>query len=325
MDVHPDHLKRLTEVAGVDPSDWVRDAELRECKRIPLPRLYDLLEHLASERSTPTLGLELAARTREPLFEPVEGVCRRLSTLGDAIECWMENHPVVAGSQSLSFETFGGTAMVDITVLGRWREAHDHVVDLFLTRQCELIREANGGEARPRLVQLTRERDGTRGEHADYFGCETEFSAQRNRLVFEANMLEEVLSDRAPKTEAERALEKLAEQRRAVTSQDIVRKIRRVLAQSPTPQSMSLKDVADSFDVSARTLQRRMRATGETLRRIRDDVQKEQVRCYIKEGKSFDEIADLLGYSELSAFYRAFKRWFGVTPAAFRRSVSNGE
>ncbi len=319
MNVHPDHLTRLTEVAGVDTSEWVRETELRQRKRIPLPRLYEFLEHLALERSTNTLGVDLAASVDEPIFEPVEGVCTGLSTLGDAIQCWVEHHPVVAGSQSIAFEQFGETALMDVSILGRWREAHDHIVDLFLARQFKLIRTAVS-DVSPRLIQLTRGKNGLNGVHEDYFGCRTEFGAQRNRLIFDADLLEKQLAEQVD-GKTRQALADLGEKRREITSEDIVSKIRKVLAESTTPQSMSLEDVADAFDVSARTLQRRMRSTGETLRRIRDDVQKEKVRAYIYEGKSFDQIADLLGYSELSAFYRAFKRWFGVTPAAFRESI----
>jgi AraC-like DNA-binding protein len=323
MDVHPDHLKRLTEVAGIATSDWVREPELRENKRIPLPRLYDMLEHVAEQRSSEALGVELAASADRPIFEPVEGVCQRLTTLGDAIECWVQNHPVVAGSQSLAFETFGETAMMDVSILGRWRKAHDYVIDLFMARQYALMRKAVAGVT-PRLIQLSRNGEGANGFHRDYFGCPTEFSAQRNRIVFDSDVLTGTLSESVDE-QTRRALDELEDERRDIASEDIVRKIRKVLAESATPQSMSLEDVADAFDVSARTLQRRMRATGETLRRIRDDVQKEKVRKFIRDGNSFDEIADDLGYSELSAFYRAFKRWFGVTPADFRESLIRQE
>ncbi|MGM0556575.1 MAG: helix-turn-helix domain-containing protein [Myxococcota bacterium] len=322
MDVHPDHLKRLAEVAGLTTSDWMHEAELRANKRVPLTRLYDMLEHVGGQRSNASLGIDLAASANRPIFEPVEGICCKLPTLGDAMECWVENHPIVAGSQSLAFETFGDTAIMDVSILGRWRAAHDYVTDLFLARQYQLMQKAVG-DIKPRVIQLSRNGDGTDGVHQDFFGCPTEFNAQRNRMVFDSKLLESTLSGSID-DETRDELEQLAEKRKDVTSPDIVRKIREVLTNSDTPQSMSLEDVADAFDVSARTLQRRMRSTGETLRRVRDDVQKEKVRDYIKSGKPFDEIADQLGYSELSAFYRAFKRWFGVTPADFRASITTG-
>lgn len=319
MDVHSSHIARLADVAGVEKSIWLRDIEQRDSERIPISRLYDLLDFVAEDRSSSVIGVELAHEAQGSIFVPVEDICRRLETVRDGMQCWVNHHSVVAGSQSLAFECFGPNAMMDISILGRWRKAHDHLIDLFLARQVSLLREASDG-ATPRLVQLCRENNGARKAHEDFFQCRTQFEAPSNRLIFDAELLEKPLGQ-AQTEDIQEMVRQLTEERDRITNQEIIRKIRRVLSTSPTPQSVSLQDVAEAFDVSARTLQRRMRRAGITLRRLRDDVQKELVREYIRNGDSFDTIADKLGYSELSAFYRAFKRWFGVTPADFRSAV----
>ncbi|MDX5298804.1 MAG: helix-turn-helix transcriptional regulator, partial [Gammaproteobacteria bacterium] len=71
--------------------------------------------------------------------------------------------------------------------------------------------------------------------------------------------------------------------------------------------------------MSRHTLYKRLKAENLTFADLLDEVRKEQALTYLRESpRSLAEIGDLLGFSELSAFSRAFKRWMGVSPAEFR-------
>ncbi|MCP4753570.1 MAG: helix-turn-helix transcriptional regulator [Proteobacteria bacterium] len=68
-----------------------------------------------------------------------------------------------------------------------------------------------------------------------------------------------------------------------------------------------------------RTLQRRLQAQKFTFRQLVDKVRKENALHYLQQTDlTMGQIAYGLGYSELSAFTRAFKRWFGVSPSKWR-------
>jgi len=74
--------------------------------------------------------------------------------------------------------------------------------------------------------------------------------------------------------------------------------------------------------MSARTLQRRLAAAGLSYHALLDTVRRETAeRCVADAELSLGEIAYLVGYSEPAAFHRAFKRWTGVTPQAYRRRL----
>ncbi|MCB9751252.1 MAG: helix-turn-helix transcriptional regulator [Myxococcales bacterium] len=69
-----------------------------------------------------------------------------------------------------------------------------------------------------------------------------------------------------------------------------------------------------------RSLQRRVHDEGTSLRALIDEARLAGARELLGDDRlSIDEVAFLLGYSELRSFTRAFKRWTGVTPARFRR------
>ena len=66
--------------------------------------------------------------------------------------------------------------------------------------------------------------------------------------------------------------------------------------------------------MTGRSLQRRLRDEGTAFGALRDEVRRELADRYLGEGMSFAEISFMLGFSEPSAFFRAFKRWTGLTP-----------
>jgi AraC-like DNA-binding protein len=71
--------------------------------------------------------------------------------------------------------------------------------------------------------------------------------------------------------------------------------------------------------MSARTLQRRLSAAGLSYQELLDVVRRETAeKCMMDSSLSIGEVAYLVGYSEPAAFHRAFKRWTGITPQAFR-------
>jgi AraC-like DNA-binding protein len=74
------------------------------------------------------------------------------------------------------------------------------------------------------------------------------------------------------------------------------------------------------MSVSPRTLRRRLEAESTTFRRLLDELRRDLALRYLADPRlAIGEIAFMLGFSEVSAFHRAFRRWRATTPAAFRR------
>ena len=78
---------------------------------------------------------------------------------------------------------------------------------------------------------------------------------------------------------------------------------------------LTLEDVAANFNMSPRSLQRRLQEESTTFQQLADSVKKSLAIHYLQSGKhQIKEISSILGYNELSAFSRAFKRWTGKPP-----------
>ena len=101
--------------------------------------------------------------------------------------------------------------------------------------------------------------------------------------------------------------------------QRITDDVRRMIVSVPSNRPIHLNDVAHAMLTSPRTLERRLHEAGTSFRSIDLEVRMELAAQYIALGSmSGQEISNVLGYSRPSAFFRAFKGWFGVTPGQFR-------
>jgi AraC-like DNA-binding protein len=101
--------------------------------------------------------------------------------------------------------------------------------------------------------------------------------------------------------------------------------VQRVLASRVGGGDTRIESVGREFGMSARTLQRRLADEGLSYQKLLDDARKVAAGRHLAESTlAIGEIAYLLGYSEAAAFHRAFKRWYGATPEAFRAAGGIG-
>jgi len=102
-------------------------------------------------------------------------------------------------------------------------------------------------------------------------------------------------------------------------SQTLQTRIKHYLVANAYLGILSLDEVAANFNVSARSLQRKLSDEGVTYQQVADSVRKSLAEHYLQSGKyQVKEISNMLGYNELSAFSRAFKRWTGKSPIIYK-------
>lgn len=84
--------------------------------------------------------------------------------------------------------------------------------------------------------------------------------------------------------------------------------------------AITAPEVARKLGMSRAVLSRRLAARGTSYRVVRDEVRRERAIAWLASGRSIRDVAADLGYSEASAFSRAFKAWTGVAPASYRHA-----
>ncbi|VWD16152.1 AraC family transcriptional regulator [Burkholderia lata] len=153
-------------------------------------------------------------------------------------------------------------------------------------------------------------------------GVEPAFSARANSLAFDRVLLDRPLPHANPLTVSmcEQMCGQLLEARRArVGTSEMVRQY---LSATPGSAPFSLEDMARLMNTSPRTLKRRLQDEGTTFRALLAQARGAMAETLLGDARlSLAEVAERLGFSDLSSFSQAFKRWYGVPPGAYRSAA----
>ncbi|MFC9296427.1 AraC family transcriptional regulator [Streptomyces sp. NPDC057011] len=158
-------------------------------------------------------------------------------------------------------------------------------------------------------------------EYAPLFDCPVRFGEAVTGAAFDARWLT------APLVRDEAALDAMLRRApfdllsRPEYGTTVAEQVRRTLTQRlrTTPRLPALGEVAGLLAVSPATLRRRLQQEGTSFQQLKDHVRRDAAIAGLAE--SAEPIADLatrLGFSEDTAFHRAFRRWTGTTPGAYR-------
>lgn len=186
-----------------------------------------------------------------------------------------------------------------------------------------MLREATGIDIELSEVRFEHAKPKDAHELKEFFGRMPIFNQPQNAIVFDRSVFETPMANPDPRLFElfQRHLtERLAERR---VEHSVIVKASFIIAQKLADGVPSLFDVANAMHLSERTLQRRCSDHGMDFLHLVDQVRHQIAVQHLKyTNDSLTDIAFKLGYSQISAFSRAFRRWTGVSPMRYRRLYS---
>lgn len=176
-----------------------------------------------------------------------------------------------------------------------------------------------GRDWTPQEIQFAHETPQRVSEHSRVFGCPVLFGCTGNAFAVKRDFGER----RVPTADAKlyrvlkQHVERIASE--MPSEDDLVGSVRKAIGESVGEANPTLGRMARKLATSPRTLERRLKEQGVIYRELVDDTRRRFALEYLKDrSRTLTEVAFLLGYSEVSAFSRAFKRWTGSTPLEHR-------
>lgn len=96
-------------------------------------------------------------------------------------------------------------------------------------------------------------------------------------------------------------------------------RVRKIIERGHGEEALTVDDVAQRLSVSAQHLRRLLREEGCSFREIKEEILRDEaIASLVRGGESVEKLSDRLGFSEPSAFRRAFRRWTGSPPGSYR-------
>lgn len=288
--------------------------------RLSLEQVHALLD--AIERSTgEDFGLA-AARMHSGAPDTVLGLAVHTSrTLGEAYRRVSRYAPIICDTLEIRVERAGD----HVTLTHHQRSvhgAHPRAVEYSLAMLHAIGRKALGERFAPIRVTFEHRAPASTAAQEAFFGIAPSFGAPANELVVDGALIDAPMRDASEEaaTQLDRLLEEVL--RALPRPYDFIDRVRAAIAAEMRGGTPTLESIAARLRMVPRTLQRRLRqGGGKGFNDLRDELRRELAQRYLaRPGIALAEVSYLLGFSEPSTFHRAFRRWTGTTPDAFRRA-----
>lgn len=327
--VYINHLIDVAGLKGADLTDTQRQLGLDESvltdinARVPFATEDALYDEILQQTGDVWFGLHIGENVRPSSIGVLGYATMSSRNLGEAIGLMLrhEHFRSEVGSCDVSVD--------DQTFSITWRafddriEAHRHRVEAAFSSWVSYGRWITRSQHNPLRVQFRHiAPSDDLGEYERLFQCPIEFGCADNRITLDAALLDIPLAD--ADADVNRLMRARIEQVLAnyQARGNFLAQVRLAMNKALPLGAPSLESIADTLDLKPWTLRRRLSAEGADFSSLLEQVRIDLAQNYLADpDHAISDIASLLGYSEQSAFNRAFKRWFQCTPAAFRQQV----
>ena len=204
-----------------------------------------------------------------------------------------------------------------------WSRRLHHFNECGMVGVIKFFRFVTDGAFEPLQISFKHSAHADMQEYQRVFGCPILFDQPYTGLRFSREVM--ALPSAHHEPELLRLHEQLAiEQVARLEKQDLVAQVNRLIAELLESGHANLEDVAARLGIKPRQLRTRLADAGTNFNQLVADY-----RCRLAKRllggteESIDEIVYLTGFSEPSTFYRAFKRWVGMTPIEYRKAKSD--
>ena len=322
-------VRKITDAAaarGVGAEELYRAVDLNPALlddpdgRIPFAQLVALYEQAARLTGDDAFGLHVGESSNPELFDVLGYVLVNSPTLGEALDRLIRYHSIWSEGALFGLDVSGTRARLAYEYVGRQGGSRRHDCEMTLSIAVSFARRVTGVDWAPYEVSFQHPEPESVAEHRRIFRAPVLFGRPANELILDCSLLD------LPITRADPGLcDILDRQARELLAKVpcrdcLVDQTRDAIREALREGDPRLETVSQRLGISARTLQRRLREEGTSHQDLLDEVRSDLSRRYLRGPKlSVCEVAYLLGFSEPSAFHRAFRRWTGMTPREFRR------
>ena len=312
--------ERLCDLAGIRQPDLMQDTG----PMLTTKQVSDLWLNAVQLSHDPLFGLHFGESMQVAALGVVGELIRHSRTIGEALTHAASFTHLITDLFDMEVTRFGRVFVVqfipDMANQADSPLVFRQIMDFFMAFTLHEVDGLVLKRMTPTLVEIPF--DGTsQQEYERVFRCSAIRQASDFRITFDSQYWEEPILTADYELQAVflrkvSVLSNAFRQTRAVSERITTYLLANAYLGMPT-----LEAVAANLSVSSRSLQRKLQEEGVTYQQLADTTRKSLALHYLSSGQyPVKEVSHILGYNELSAFNRAFRRWTGTTPVSYQKS-----
>ncbi|MBD2529055.1 AraC family transcriptional regulator [Nostoc flagelliforme FACHB-838] len=310
--------KKLCTAAGIELA--LIEMPDQQITGAPLRALWREVVKLTGDEN---FGLHLGEAFNAAAIGIVGYVLLNCNTFDQVLEKLSRYTRLFSQGVYINFTVFEGQVLCDCEIVDYLKnyllEEPRHPIESTFAALMTVTKMLTGKQLYPQTVWFQHPRPNDISEHERIFRSSIRFFAPTNRMILDANCLH------WPVLSANPSLLSIFEQYAKAMLHELSQEntysnlVVQTISQQLKGEVPTLKIIAHNLAISVRNLQRELQTEGTSYQQLLDATRKELALRHLKKtDASIHDVAFLLGFSEPSAFHRAFKRWTGKTPQAYR-------
>jgi AraC-like DNA-binding protein len=311
---------------GIEPDPVIREVGLDPrlfddgANVIPFAALGRLLTLCVARTNCPHFGLLVGQRATILSLGLVGRLMLHSETVGDALRALVANLSIQNRGAVPSLTIGDDVALFTFSVYHRAVENADQISDGSIAVTVNALRTLCGSDWNPTEVLLPRASPTDPEPFQRHFRAPVRFNEEIAAIVLPVRDLDHRVPGADPLLRV--MLEERIQHLKGAQGSEFTDDVRRLLRTRLTSTHCSADDIAHLLTIHRRTLSRHLKSSGMGYRSITNEIRFEIARQLLQDTQvSLAQVSAALGYSEASAFTRAFRRWSGQTPTAQREKV----
>lgn len=311
----------LLKVVGIDP-DLVHSPD----SRIPVEIYLTIEEKAVAMTGDPCFGLHVGQFYAPGSWSLLDYIVMNSRTLGEGLTLSGKYGKIVSYLIKSKFTLRPGEAELILYVPAQYSEISPHCYHTVQASMVAMMRKLTGKPISPiRISFRDPEPDGAvLKEFSSFFNCPVFFGSEHYSMTFDPAIAKTPLPQSDPTllkyfqelaSDIVLQLDKNGSVTEAVIS---------LMVTKLKDKDLSIRSIAREMGMSVRSLQLKLKEERTVFSDLLLQMREKLARRYLSQNSTVEETAFLLGFSDSSAFRKAFKKWTGRTPGEYRREILRG-
>ncbi len=309
---------------GLSHTELLRDAGLPENTLdnlqglVSYRRFLELLKLSAARSGDPLFGLKLGLSQGVSIFGPILYLLNNARTVGEALTELKQYFHLHMGAAHVEVSAYGDQVQLAYRVLDPGQPGINQGAELALGVGRKLLQTLMGENWQPHPMLLEHARQAPLTAYQKLLGVSPQFNSDTTALLMKPAELD------LPLRQADPSLHRLIREHldtlQNLTDLELPGYVSNLLRDLLPQGRVTVDHIARCMAMSRRTLQRRLSDSGTSFQAVLDETRQKIALRYLRDSNlQVTQLSDLLGYADLSAFSRAFSRWFGIPPSQWEQ------